>query len=107
MAQVELESQFPRSGWVEQDPEAIWEGQLHAARMALAEADCSAGDLAGLGITNQRETTLLWNHRTGQPLGPAVVWQDRRSAPIVADLVTRGHAPLIREKTGLEPDAYF
>lgn len=107
IAQVELPATFPRSGWIEQNPEEIWTSQLQAARQALQQAGCSAADLAAIGITNQRETTVVWDHRTGQPVTSAIVWQDRRSAGIIQALVDGGHAEQIRALTGLEPDSYF
>jgi len=99
----ELEQRYPRPGWVEHDPEAIWAGVLGAAEAALADARCSARDLRAIGITNQRETTVLWDRRTGRPVAPAIVWQDRRTAAECARLP----ADLIRQRTGLVPDPYF
>ncbi|HLR47184.1 MAG TPA: glycerol kinase GlpK, partial [Deinococcales bacterium] len=107
LAQEALAATYPQSGWIEQDAEAIWSGQLRAARAALQAAGCTAADIAGIGITNQRETTILWDRRTGRPAAPAIVWQDRRSAAIVAGWRQAGQADRIRELTGLEPDAYF
>ena len=107
MAQREFAQSYPQPGWVEHDPEEIWESQLATAREALAKAGLKAHDLAGLGITNQRETTLVWERRTGRPIHPAIVWQDRRAEPACAALRERGLAPLIQAKTGLVIDAYF
>lgn len=107
LAQEPLSAVYPRSGWIEQDPEEIWTGQLAAARAAMKAAGCTASDLAGIGITNQRETTVLWDRQTGRPAARALVWQDRRSAGIVADWESAGYAEPIRRLTGLEPDAYF
>jgi glycerol kinase len=99
----ELPQYFPRPGWVEHDPEEIWESVVAAAGDAVAAAGVSAGELAALGITNQRETTVVWDRRTGRPVGPAIVWQDRRTADRCRTLP---HA-LIRRRTGLLPDPYF
>jgi glycerol kinase len=107
MAQREFRQHFPRPGWVEHDPFEIWQSQLETAREALARAGLNASDIAALGITNQRETTLLWHRETGQPLGPAIVWQDRRTEPDCAALRERGLEPTFRAKTGLVLDAYF
>lgn len=107
LAQQELPASYPHSGWVEQDPEDIFSGQLQAARQALADAGAVAADLAAVGITNQRETTLLWDRATGEPVSNALVWQDRRSAAIVERWRSDGLNSLIRERTGLEADAYF
>ena len=107
IAQRELRQIYPRPGWVEHDPEEIWQQQLATAREALAAAGLHAHDIAAIGITNQRETTLLWNRKTGQPLHRAIVWQDRRSEDICARLRADGLADVIRAKTGLVVDAYF
>ncbi|MDQ7956822.1 MAG: glycerol kinase GlpK [Pseudomonadota bacterium] len=107
MAQRELTQHYPQPGWVEHDPMEIWQGQLATARDVLSQAGLKASDMAGIGITNQRETTLLWNRRTGQPVHPAIVWQDRRAEPLCARLRQDGMEPTIREKTGLVIDAYF
>ena len=107
LAQRELTQHFPQPGWVEHDPQEIWLGQLATAREALAQAGVSARELAAVGITNQRETTLLWHRGTGQPLHPAIVWQDRRTEPACAALRAAGHEALVRERTGLVVDAYF
>jgi len=103
----ELPQIFPKPGWVEHDPEAIWSSQLAAAREALEKAQVPASDVAAIGITNQRETTLLWERASGRPLANAIVWQCRRTAPLCERLVRAGHAPRIRRKTGLVCDAYF
>src|ERR1700681_2953749 len=105
--QREFGQLFPRPGWVEHDPAAIWASQLAVARGALRNARLSAADVAAIGITNQRETTILWERATGRPVANAVVWQSRISAPICERLKTDGLAPLFREKTGLVIDAYF
>ncbi|MGZ5203385.1 MAG: glycerol kinase GlpK [Caldimonas sp.] len=107
MAQREFRQIFPRPGWVEHDPREIWESQLATAREALATAGLAAGEIAAIGITNQRETTLLWNRTTGEPLGNAIVWQDRRTAPACETLKERGLEAMIRRRTGLVVDAYF
>ncbi|MGC4394558.1 glycerol kinase GlpK [Hydrogenophaga sp. T2] len=107
MAQRELPQIFPRPGWVEHDPMEIWNAQLATAREALAKAGVDAAQVQAIGITNQRETTLLWDRRTGRPLHHALVWQDRRSEPLCARLRDEGHAPTIQAKTGLVVDAYF
>ena len=99
----ELEQLFPRPGWVEQDPEAIWQSVLDAAEAALRGAGVAAGELESLAIANQRETTVVWDRRTGRPIAPAIVWQDRRTAQRCREL----DADLIRERTGLVPDPYF
>ncbi len=107
LAQEEFRQLFPRPGWVEHDPLDIWNSQLNCIRQVLREQALEAGDLEAIGITNQRETTLVWNRRTGDPLGNAIVWQDRRTAPRCDELKAAGHEALIRERTGLLPDAYF
>jgi glycerol kinase len=106
-AQQELPQIYPRPGWVEHDPLEIWRTQLATAREVLAKAGLKASDIRGLGITNQRETTVLWNRKTGQPVHHAIVWQDRRAEPTCAQLREQGHAPLIQQRTGLLIDAYF
>ena len=106
-AQQELPQIFPAPGQVEHDPEAIWASQLAVAREALAGAKISAADLAAIGLTNQRETTILWDRHTGRPVGNAIVWQSRISAPICETLKREGHEALFRERTGLVLDAYF
>jgi glycerol kinase len=107
MAQKELTQIFPQPGWVEHDALEIWRLQLATAREALAKAGINANQVTALGITNQRETTLVWNRKTGQPIHHAIVWQDRRAEPTCADLRARGLADTIRAKTGLLVDAYF
>ncbi|WP_404305263.1 glycerol kinase GlpK [Neorhodopirellula lusitana] len=103
----ELTQIYPRSGWVEHDPVEIWESQREVARQALSQAGIAASDIAAIGITNQRETTLLWDRATGEPLHNAIVWQDRRTAEFCDRLRGDGHAATIAEKTGLVLDAYF
>jgi glycerol kinase len=107
MAQRELRQIFPQPGWVEHDPMEIWASQLETAREALAQAQVQAKDIAAIGITNQRETTIVWNRRTGLPLCNAIVWQDRRTAAACATLGERGWAEMVRKRTGLVLDAYF
>ncbi|HTT69240.1 MAG TPA: glycerol kinase GlpK [Gemmatimonadales bacterium] len=99
----EIPQHYPQPGWVEHDPEDLWNATLAAAKDALAAARATGDDLAAIGITNQRETTLLWDRKTGLPLAPAIVWQDRRTAERCRTL----DAELIAEKTGLVPDPYF
>lgn len=98
---------YPQPGWVEHDAAEIWESQLAAAREAIRVGGARAEDIAAIGVTNQRETTILWDRRNGQPVAPAIVWQCRRSVPICEELKRNGHEPLIRAKTGLVVDAYF
>lgn len=107
MAQREFRQIYPQPGWVEHDAQEIWDTQLATAREVLAKANLSAADLKGLGITNQRETTLVWNRKTGQPVYHAIVWQDRRAEPQCAALREQGHTGLVQRKTGLVIDAYF
>ena len=107
MAQREFRQIYPQPGWVEHDPREIWESQLATAREALAKAGIGAAQVASIGITNQRETTLVWNRRTGEPVGNAIVWQDRRGAPLCDELRGRGLEPTFRDKTGLVLDSYF
>jgi len=106
-AQRELTQIYPRPGWVEHDPREIWRTQLETVREALHTAGIGAAEVRALGITNQRETTVLWNRLTGEPVHHAIVWQDRRAEPACAALREQGHAPTIAEKTGLLIDAYF
>ncbi|MEP7283873.1 MAG: glycerol kinase, partial [Rubrivivax sp.] len=106
-AQREIEQHFPRPGWVEHDPQEIWDSQLATAREAIASAGIAASELRAIGITNQRETTVVWNRHTGQPIHRAIVWQDRRGEPLCAQLRAQGHAEQIQRSTGLVVDAYF
>ncbi len=98
---------YPQPGWVEHDPEEIWQSVRVAADLALADAGVPPAGLAAVGIANQRETTIVWNRATGQPLSNAIVWQDRRTAETCAALRAGGLAPLVRERTGLVVDPYF
>ncbi|MGJ7487358.1 glycerol kinase GlpK [Variovorax sp. LT2P21] len=107
VAQRELPQIYPQPGWVEHDPMEIWRGQLATAREVLAKAKLQPTDIHAIGITNQRETTLLWNRQTGQPVHHAIVWQDRRAEPLCARLRDEGLTDTIRDKTGLVIDAYF
>ena len=107
VAQQEFEQIYPQPGWVEHDAEAIWRTQLATAREAMARAGLSAGELAAIGITNQRETVVVWDRRTGRPIHNAIVWQDCRTAAQTDSLKAPQTATLIREKTGLLPDPYF
>ena len=107
MAQREFRQHYPRPGWVEHDPKEIWHSQLETAREALQRAGLQAGDIRSIGITNQRETTLVWERRSGRPIHPAIVWQDRRAEPLCAQLREAGHGDWVRERTGLVIDAYF
>jgi glycerol kinase len=106
-AQQEFPQIYPQPGWVEHDPEAIWDSQLTTARQAIEKAGVSAAQLAAIGITNQRETTVVWDRETGAPLHNAIVWQCRRTAPMCDELRRQGWAEPIRHKTGLVVDAYF
>ncbi len=107
MAQQEFAQSFPQPGWVEHDAQEIWRSQLAATAELLAKAGLTSRNIQAIGITNQRETTVLWDRASGQPLAPAIVWQDRRTADTCAALKAAGHAPSITAKTGLEIDAYF
>ncbi|KKW68112.1 glycerol kinase [Lampropedia cohaerens] len=107
MAQQELPQIYPRPGWIEHDPLLIWRSQLATARQALKKAGISASQIRAVGITNQRETTVLWHRRTGKPLHHALVWQDRRAEPACAALRDTPAESLIQQKTGLRVDAYF
>jgi len=105
--QHEFPQHFPRPGWVEHDPLELWESQLRAARGALQKAGASASDVAAIGITNQRETALVWDRATGEPIHAAIVWQSRQSADICDELRSRGLLDEVRARTGLVIDAYF
>jgi glycerol kinase len=107
VAQKEFPQIYPRPGWVEHDPEAIWSSQLETARRALAQAGLQPQDIAAIGLTNQRETTVLWDRAAGAPIYNAIVWQCRRTAPICDRLKAEGFDRTIRAKTGLVTDAYF
>ncbi len=107
MAQREFRQIYPQPGWVEHDPREIWASQLATAQEALAKAGLKAQDIASIGITNQRETTVVWNRRSGEPLYNAIVWQDRRAEPTCAALRAAGHEQVFQARTGLVVDAYF
>jgi glycerol kinase len=107
LAQKEFRQHFPRPGWVEQDGREIWASQAGVAAEALTRAGIGAAELAAIGITNQRETTLVWDRATGEPVCNAIVWQDRRTAPLCDRLKADGQEPLFRERTGLVLDPYF
>ncbi|HYP49753.1 MAG TPA: FGGY family carbohydrate kinase, partial [Pyrinomonadaceae bacterium] len=106
LAQKEYTQIFPKNGWVEHNPQEIWETQSQTAIEALEKANLTAKDIAAIGITNQRETTVCWNRKTGEPVYNAIVWQDRRTSGF-CDEIRAKYAELIRAKTGLEVDAYF
>lgn len=107
MAQRPFRQLYPRPGWVEHDPLEIWTTQLSAAREAVEAAGVDAGGIAAVGIANQRETAVFWDRRTGEPLGPAIVWQDRRTADLCRQLEAAGLGPLVAQRTGLLLDPYF
>ena len=107
VAQKEFPQVFPKPAWVEHDADTIWKTQLATAKAAIKKAKLNAANIAAIGITNQRETTLLWDRETGKPIHNAIVWQDRRTAKECDRLRAAGKAPLIRRKTGLVLDAYF
>jgi glycerol kinase len=107
VAQREFRQIFPQSGWVEHDPREIWDSQRTVAGEVLREAGLTAADVAAIGITNQRETTILWDRRTGEPVHNAIVWQDRRTASFCDRLKQEGHLDTVQQKTGLVIDAYF
>jgi glycerol kinase len=106
-AQKEFRQIFPKPGWVEHDPDEIWATQWEVFKKALADHKVAASQIAAIGITNQRETTVVWDRKTGEPIFNAIVWQDRRTADICEKLKTDGHEQYIRENTGLVVDAYF
>ena len=106
-AQQEFTQIYPKPGWVEHDPDEIWTSQSAVALKALADAGLTGRDIAAIGITNQRETTVVWNRKTGKPVYNAIVWQDRRTADFCDQLKKKGRSQVIQEKTGLIIDAYF
>ena len=103
----EFKQIYPQPGWVEHDADEIWDTTLEVARAAMAKLNVKAADIAGIGITNQRETTVVWDKETGEPIANAIVWQCRRTSDIIDGLVKDGWSDKIRDKTGLVPDAYF
>jgi glycerol kinase len=107
LAQREFKQHFPQPGWVEHDAEEIWSSQRDVACKALDKAGIQRIDLAAIGITNQRETVVVWDRSTGQPIHRAIVWQDRRTADVCGRLRSDGREPMIHEKTGLLLDPYF
>jgi glycerol kinase len=106
-AQQEFPQHFPQAGWVEHDPEDLWATTIETCRKVMADLDVTAGDIAGIGITNQRETTVVWDRKTGKAIHNAIVWQDRRTTSICEALRAAGHEPLISHQTGLLLDPYF
>src|SRR3954464_11779733 len=106
-AQQEFAQHFPASGWVEHEPEDLWTSTVAVCREATDKAGASARDIAAIGITNQRETTLVWDRQTGKAIHRAIVWQDRRTAETCAALKAAGHEPTFAAKTGLILDPYF
>jgi glycerol kinase len=107
VGQQEFTQHFPQDGWVEHDPEEIWESVVAVVKAALSEAKVDAGKIAAIGITNQRETVVVWDRTTGKPIHNAIVWQDRRTSGICAELKRAGHEALFTERTGLLLDPYF
>ena len=105
--QKEFRQIYPQPGWVEHDAQEIWDTTLEVSRAAMAKLGVEAKNIAAIGITNQRETTVIWDKTTGEPIANAIVWQCRRTSDIIDGLVKDGHAETIRRKTGLQPDAYF
>jgi len=107
LAQKEFAQIYPLPGWVEHDAEEIWSSQISTMAEVLAKSGINIRQIAGIGITNQRETTVLWSRKTGRPVYNAIVWQDRRTASYCDELTRAGHSSMIRNKTGLVIDAYF
>ena len=106
-AQMEFTQIFPKPGWVEHDPKEIWSSQNAVIASAISKIGISGRNIAGIGITNQRETTIVWDAATGEPVYNAIVWQDRRTSEFCDSLKAQGLTDLIRQKTGLIIDAYF
>jgi len=107
LAQEEFPQHYPQSGWVEHDPNDLWTTTAGTCRAVMEKARIRAEDIAGIGITNQRETTLIWNRKSGKPIYNAIVWQDRRTAALCQRLKADGHEPVVTERTGLLLDPYF
>ncbi len=107
VSQKEFNQYFPKAGWVEHKPEEIWETQLFVMKDVLVKADAVAGDIEAIGITNQRETTMIWDRATGKPVYNAIVWQDRRTASLCDEITKSGKDKLVQDRTGLIVDAYF
>jgi glycerol kinase len=105
--QIDLHQSYPQSGWVEQDPEEMWQNTLECCRQVLQKSNLAAHDIAGIGITNQRETTIVWDRKTGKPIYPAIVWQDRRTAVLCKELMQHKIHLELQAKTGLLLDPYF
>ena len=107
VAQKEYKQYYPKPGWVEHDPKEIWSSQISVATEAMSKISVDAEDIHAIGITNQRETTIVWDKKTGEPVYPAIVWQCRRTADMIEKMEKDGMSKLVRKKTGLIPDAYF
>ena len=107
VAQQEFEQYFPHPGWVEHDPEDIWNSVIDTVRSAIKKGNINAQDIASIGIANQRETTLVWSKKTGKAIYPAIVWQDRRTTKTCDLLKSKGLEKIISQKTGLVLDPYF
>ncbi|MBP5222325.1 MAG: glycerol kinase, partial [Lachnospiraceae bacterium] len=107
MAQKEFTQIYPQPGWVEHDPKEIWSSQLAVAIEAMARIGATAEEIRGIGLTNQRETTIVWDRKTGEPVYNAIVWQCRRTADRIGRMKADGVEQMVRDKTGLIPDAYF
>jgi glycerol kinase len=107
LAQREFTQHYPGSGWVEHEPDDIWRTTVETARQAIAASGLAPGDIAAVGITNQRETCLIWDRRTSKPIHRAIVWQDRRTADLCRRLKDEGHEPMVTARTGLLLDPYF
>jgi glycerol kinase len=107
VSQKDFEQIFPKPGWVEHDPKEIWSSQISVAAEVIAKVGISGKEIAAIGITNQRETTIVWDRETSEPVYNAIVWQDRRTAKYCDELKEKGHADMIKKKTGLVLDAYF
>ena len=107
VSQKEFTQYFPKPGWVEHDAEEIWSTMVTVMKEALEQSGLVASDIAGIGITNQRETAVVWDKKTGRPIYNAIVWQSRQTAPIAEDLKAKGLVDEVRDKTGLTIDAYF
>ena len=105
--QIELTQYYPQSGWVEHDAEEIWQSVINVCQQAVKKAGLMPEQIAGIGITNQRETTVIWNRHTGKPIYRGIVWQDRRTANLCDALKQAGHESVIQQKTGLLLDPYF
>ena len=107
IAQKEFTQYFPQPGWVEHDPNEIWSTQVGVAAEAITKEGLTSQNIAGIGITNQRETLVVWDRKTGKPVYNAIVWQDKRTSDFCDELKAKGKSEFIREKTGLVIDAYF